>query len=318
MVAVGGEGQAPAGVDAGVGCFRRSTVASPPGPSTVLRNSWWSYWRKTHAGSASSSSRSAPASAGAGSVRRVGEAGRSIGRLRERAVVERRVLVERRWPGCRRAPRRSSRSSTRSRPVPVTVPMTDALISHSRADGEHLVEVAGLDDGEHPLLALAGHDLEGLHALLAHVDLGRGSTSMPTPPLDAVSLVAPVMPAAPRSWMPTTRPASSISRQASMSRFSSNGSPTCTLGRFAVVASSPKPADASTLAPPMPSRPVDEPNSTVRLPTPEARASTSRSRGQQAEAEHVDERVVLVGLVEHGLAADGGHADGVAVAATRR
>ena len=29
----------------------------------------------------------------------------------------------------------------------------------------------------------------------------------------------------------------------------------------------------------MPSRPVDEPNSTVRLPTPDARASTSRSVG---------------------------------------
>ena len=36
--------------------------------------------------------------------------------------------------------------------------------------------------------------------------------------------------------------------------------------------------------------------------------------GQQAEAQHVDERVALVGLVEDGLAADVGHADRVAVA----
>ena len=112
--------------------------------------------------------------------------------------------------------------------------------------------------------------------------------------------------------MPTTSPASSSARQASMSRFSSNGSPTCTLGRLA---SSPslKPAEASTLTPPMPSRPVDEPSSTARLPSPWAWPSTSRSVGSSAEAEHVDERVALVGRVEHDLAADGRHADGVAV-----
>ena len=64
-----------------------------------------------------------------------------------------------------------------------------------------------------------------------------------------------------------------------MSRFSSKGSPTCTDGRFASLPSS-KPADASTLAPPMPSRPVDEPSSTARLPSPSALASTSRSVGR--------------------------------------
>ena len=36
---------------------------------------------------------------------------------------------------------------------------------------------------------------------------------------------------------------------------------------------------------------------------------------QQAEAQHVDERVLAVAVVEHDLAADGRHADGVAVAA---
>ena len=30
-----------------VGCFKRRTVASPPGATTVLRNSWWSYWCHT-------------------------------------------------------------------------------------------------------------------------------------------------------------------------------------------------------------------------------------------------------------------------------
>ena len=122
-------------------------------------------------------------------------------------------------------------------------------------------------------------------------------------------------PAPPRSWMPTTRPASSSARHASMSRFSSNGSPTCTVGRFAASASpSPNPAEASTLTPPMPSRPVVDPSRTARLPTPLAWPRTSRSARQKPKAQHVDERIALVCLVEHDLAADRGHADRVAVA----
>src|ERR671910_494812 len=107
---------------------------------------------------------------------------------------------------------------------------------------------------------------------------------MPTPPRLAVSLVAHVSPAPPRSWMPTTRLASSMARHASMSRFSSNGSPTCTLGRFAAsVSSSLKPAD-----------------------------------GQDAEAEHVDERVVLIGLVEDQFAPNSGDTHRVPVPADTR
>ncbi len=65
-----------------------------------------------------------------------------------------------------------------------------------------------------------------------------------------------------------------------MRRFSSNGSPTWTLGRLAAsVSSSLNPADARTDTPPMPSRPVVDPNSTARFPTPDARPSTSRSTG---------------------------------------
>ena len=82
--------------------------------------------------------------------------------------------------------------------------------------------------------------------------------------------------------MPTTSLVSSSSRQASISRFSSKGSPTWTLGRLVSSApsSSPlKPAEASTLTPPMPSRPVLEPSRTARLPGPDAMPSTSRSVG---------------------------------------
>ena len=110
------------------------------------------------------------------------------------------------------------------------------------------------------------------------------STSMPTPPRPAVSLVAQANPAPPRSWIPTTSFLSSSSRHASMRRFSSKGSPTWTLGRLASSAgsraSSPaNPADASTLTPPMPSRPVLEPRRTARLPGPDAMPSTRRSVG---------------------------------------
>ena len=86
---------------------------------------------------------------------------------------------------------------------------------------------------------------------------------------------------------PARRPrarASSSSRHASISRFSSNGSPTCTDGRFASPPSS-KPADASTLAPPMPSRPVDEPSSTARLPAPFGAREHEPFGRQDAEAQ---------------------------------
>ena len=84
------------------------------------------------------------------------------------------------------------------------------------------------------------------------------STRIPVPPRSAVSHVAQVIPAAPRSWMLTARPLTMISRVASISSFSANGSPTWTLGRLDG-SWSPKVARASTDAPPIPSRPVAQP-----------------------------------------------------------
>ena len=103
---------------------------------------------------------------------------------------------------------------------------------------------------------------------------------MPAPPREAVSLVAQVMPAPPRSWIPLTSPSSRSSRHASKSLFSSNGSPTCTLGRLsASLEFSSKPVEARTLTPPIPSLPVADPNRIARFPTPLAFPSTSRSVG---------------------------------------
>ena len=82
-------------------------------------------------------------------------------------------------------------------------------------------------------------------------------SSMPTPPLDAISTLEEVRPAAPMSWIATIASEAISSRQASISSFSVNGSPTWTVGRFSSE-SSPKSALA-IVAPWMPSRPVLEP-----------------------------------------------------------
>ena len=80
---------------------------------------------------------------------------------------------------------------------------------------------------------------------------------MPTPPLSAISHEDEVRPAAPMSWMAMMTSRSISSRHASMSSFSVNGSPTCTVGRFSSDLSSNS-AEAM-VAPWMPSRPVLEP-----------------------------------------------------------
>ncbi|CAB5033410.1 unannotated protein [freshwater metagenome] len=105
------------------------------------------------------------------------------------------------------------------------------------------------------------------------------STSIPAPVAAAVSAAAQERPAAPRSCTPRAKPSSNNSRHASIKRFSSNGSPTCTDGRLVAELSS-KPAEANTLAPPIPSRPVADPNNTARFPTPSARANTNRDLGK--------------------------------------
>ncbi len=83
------------------------------------------------------------------------------------------------------------------------------------------------------------------------------TSSMPTPPLLAISTLDDVRPAAPMSWIATIASDAISSRHASISSFSVKGSPTWTVGRFSSE-SSPKSALA-IVAPWMPSRPVLEP-----------------------------------------------------------
>ena len=104
------------------------------------------------------------------------------------------------------------------------------------------------------------------------------STSIPHPPRSAVSQVAQVSPAPPKSWSPSRRSFSNISRHTSIRSFSVNGSPTWTLGRFCSEFSSNS-WEARTLTPPMPSLPVPEPMRTPTLPGSEACPLMSRSTG---------------------------------------
>ncbi len=160
-------------------------------------------------------------------------------------------------------------------PPSATVPITDASISHFSARASTSATWPGSTKAS---MRSCDSDIRisaGVMSCSRRCTASR-STSMPIPALAAHSDVAHEIPAPPRSWIPTTRSRSYSSRQASMSCFSSNGSPTWTVGRLAP-ASSSKLADASTDTPPIPSRPVALPSSTARLPGPEALASTSWS-----------------------------------------
>ena len=138
--------------------------------------------------------------------------------------------------------------------------------------------------------------------------------SSPTSPFEAISEELDDSPAAPRSWSEASRSRSSSSRQHSTSFDSSNGSPICTVGRFDS-SSSDSSALARTEAPPMPSRPVRAPSSTSWLPIARRRAPDQPLARRQPDAHRVHEAVLLVGRLEVDLAADGRHADRVAVVA---
>jgi hypothetical protein len=115
------------------------------------------------------------------------------------------------------------------------------------------------------------------------------------------------------SWIPTMQPRSISSRHASSRSFSKNGSPTCTVGRLLSVPSSK--LSLAIVAPWIPSRPgaradvVDRVADTGRAPEEDSVLL------HDAEAERVDEAVLIVARMEARLAADGRDADAVAVAA---
>jgi hypothetical protein len=154
------------------------------------------------------------------------------------------------------------------RPESVTSPRTEVSTSHFSTTRRKPSSFSGVT------IAIMRSWLSDMRISSAVMLGSRSSTfsssmNIPPSPLLASSDVAQEIPAAPRSWMPSTSFCWNSSRQHSMSTFSANGSPTCTAGRLVGPPSS-KVSDARMDAPPMPSAPVRAPNSTTLLPTPRA------------------------------------------------
>ncbi len=176
-----------------------------------------------------------------------------VGRPPRLPLVDRRVVGQ----GAGRDVRDDRRRAgvTTIRPVSVTVADVRGVQVPFREDLLDLPLAALLDDDEHPLLRLGEHDLVGVHRRSRAAAPGRARSRSRHPPRLAVSQVEQVSPAAPMSWMPTTRPGTAIiSRQASIRSFSMKGSPFCTAGRSDEL--SALSSFEANAAPPRPSRPV--------------------------------------------------------------
>ena len=175
------------------------------------------------------------------------------------------------------SPSSSLPRSTRIRPLSVTVPIAAPPTSHFSHSSSTAASLAG--STTHSIRSWDSLTITSKGSMPASRS-GTSATSMsiPTSPLEAISEAEEVRPAAPRSCSATIRPRSSSSSEHSSSFFSSKGSPTWTLGRLSTAPSpSESSAEASTDAPPIPSRPVLAPNSTSTFPGPAAALRTSPS-----------------------------------------
>ncbi len=191
------------------------------------------------------------------------------------------------------SPTSSSPSKIRKLPVSVTTPIAVPWTSHLSVIAITASTLSGVTTQ-----SIRSWDSETITSNGSSPSWRRGtsatSRSRPTSPFDAISDAADVRPAAPRSCSDTSRSLSSSSNEHSTSLLSSNGSPTCTVGRLSA-SSSPSSADASTDAPPMPSAPVEAPNSTMTLPTPVAAERISRSSRTRPSAIALTRQLVSYG-----------------------
>ena len=173
------------------------------------------------------------------------------------------------------APTTSPSCSARSSPCP-SPPRPPPTPAPSGRRPPRLTPPSRPHHGDHPLLALRDHDLPRLEVVLTErhaveLDVDAGAVA---PSRRATTRGPPRRsPAVTRRARP--RPAPRSPRRAS----AREGSPIWTDGRLSG-SSSPSSWLASTLAPPMPSRPVVAPNSSTALPAPAARARVTRSAGK--------------------------------------
>jgi hypothetical protein len=138
-------------------------------------------------------------------------------------------------------------------------------------------------------------------------------SSTPRSPFAPISTAEQVRPAAPMSWMAMTQPFPMISRQASSSSFSANGSPTCTVGRFSsAYRRRIRPRPWSRRGCRRGRSSSRDRRSACRRRWPLRRRSCRRG---EADRHRVDEDVAVIARVETDLAADRRHAEGIAVAA---
>ena len=147
-----------------------------------------------------------------------------------------------------------------ARPSSVTSPMSAHSSSQLAADRGDRLEPVGRRSAIRSWLSeimISTGSMSGLaerHAVEVDVDADAAAA--------AISASEEARPAAPRSCSDSTSPLSTSSRLASISFLPVNGSPTCTVGRLSS-SSSESSWLASTLAPPIPSRPVVAPKRTT-------------------------------------------------------
>ena len=298
----------------------------------MLRKSWWSYWCHTHdlsaiVGVASSASSSAP------EIGAVGEAlekcaGR-VGRV-ERVLVGgslQRPLVDR--TVAEAAARHVGEGFGRE-----AAPLVEQAVEHAEparvgdladdrgadlpacAQAEDFVDVFGPDDREHPLLALRRHHLDRVHARLAavhtrdvdvHPRAGRGGglRRRAREPGGAQILHAD-------GEAGVEQREARLDEPLLLVRITHlHGRP---LGLRALLEAGRREHARAADAVATGGRAEQHRDVAHTLGAGEHEALLR----QQAEAEDVDEGIVAIAVVEHDLAADGWHADGVAIAADPR
>ena len=192
------------------------------------------------------------------------------------------------------------------------MPMTDARDLPLAADRQQVIELVGLADRQHPLLALAGHDLEGLHALLANVDLGQVHVH----PHAALrrGLARGTGDARRSEVLDADDEAGVEDLEARLDQPLLLEGVTDLHARALVVVAvlgEPGRRQHARAADPVAAGGRAEEDGEVA----EARRPGQHEAldGEHAEAEHVDEGVVLIGGIEDGLTTDGRHADRVAI-----
>ena len=265
----------------------RRTAAPWPGPATVSAPTVESYCSRQPGGEArfgepSSASSTAPGSMPRSGSRSLGSIGRA-GRRRGASVLGRAARPARgrwrRWSGAAGSGDLGA-SSGRPRCPPSTIVMspssvTRPMTAHGQAPAPADLEdvVPALRPDDRAASAPATREIMTSNGSMSGSRRGIASRSTRMPgPGSIGGLRRGARDAAGAQVLePLDEPALDELEAASMSSFSANGSPTWTVGRLDG-SSSPNVALASTDAPPMPSRPVVEPNSTTRLPGPGAAA----------------------------------------------